>query len=89
MNDGGPAWPVVTATETLPGGMKFEGKPGMSLRDYFAAEVAVEYLTRATSTVEKWEGDHVTRTHTANIQSAARWCYEFADAMLAERAKQS
>jgi hypothetical protein len=68
-NDGGTAFPVPVAVDGL-NGLNY-GKPGMTLRDYFAGQflATVRIL-----------GD-------VPADTVARNCYAVADAMLAERAK--
>jgi hypothetical protein len=67
--DGGPAFPVKTPAEML-------SSPGMSLRDYFAAQALVKLLTLESFA----QGE-------SSIRIDAARCYRFADAMLAERKK--
>ncbi len=45
---------------------------GMTLRDYFAAKALIAYYEDGSS---------------ADVKNAAEWCYEMADAMMAERSK--
>ncbi len=47
--------------------------PGMSLRDYFAAKAM--------------QGDHANPDNNGDIEDIARWAYQQADAMMAERKK--
>lgn len=54
---------------------------GMSLRDYFAAAVLTGLLADARRFSSDWEKSKV-------IVIIANHCYEVADAMLAERAKE-
>ena len=74
---GGPAFPETEYYDEKPTGLQ----PGMSLRDYFAAQalpaVIAAYLQ---ANGNGCAADHALR----NIPALA---YEYADAMLAERAK--
>jgi len=74
MNDGGPAFPTSRAEKITdaPGDWADVEYPGMSLRDWFAG-MALRSM--------RVGGDAI------NMPGAAEWCYAFADAMLAERAK--
>lgn len=65
--NGGPAFPNITPD------MLVDGGPGMSLRDYFAAQ----FLTTIV----------ITSKSGALSGDIARQCYAMADAMLAEREK--
>ena len=76
-NDGGPAFP--RPFSDIVGGI-YEAQEGMSLRDYFAAKAPIpdEVLSEAIDTTP----------HLTDAQpKLARWCYAWADAMLAEREK--
>lgn len=66
-NDGGPAFPF---TEHTPDGSLYSEQPGMTLRDYFAAQVLV--------------GLSVRREGKCN-EDDARNAYALADAMLRAR----
>ena len=68
-NDGGPAFPVSTGHH--PDTMMKDPRIGMTLRDYFAAAA----LQATQENPDGW---------TSNEKCAA-WCYQMADAMLAER----
>ena len=70
-NNGGPAFPQA------PDGHPDNKKPGMSLRDYFAA-AALQGLASACDESGTWQ---------AADPSTAKAAYELADAMLAERDK--
>lgn len=73
-DDGGPAFPRNTRKYQTHEGWKFDpAQSGMSLRDYFAAAALQGMLA-----------DHETNP---TPERAASLAYEFADAMLAERAK--
>lgn len=73
--NGGPAFPI-PQIDNGPGNIKERHKPGMSLRDYFAAAA----LTGIVACFRDHEGCDSTRTRVAKA-------YEYADHMLAERAK--
>ncbi len=71
-DDGGAAFPVRISSPE-------DGRlatDGMSLRDYFAASVATIVLEMARGRVPE-----------KTKENLAEACYEFADALLAERAK--
>ena len=72
-NDGGPAFPFGQFSETT--GQPINGyyNPGMSLRDYFAS-AALQGILASPDTM-------------GSQPSIAGYAYQFADAMLAERAK--
>lgn len=80
MNDGGPAFPTGPTdnwTARGPDGgvghlsdYGWEGQPGMSLRDYFAAKAMAALLTIPSC---------------GSCEEAARYAYRAADAMLAAR----
>lgn len=67
-DDGGSAYPNI-----LPG-MKIQGGPGMSLRDYFAAQVMSHMISLSTDEDGGWSAENV-----------ANGCYNLADAMLKAR----
>ena len=74
MKDGGPAFPI--------GSGDMRDPMGMSLRDYFAAAALTGMLADSGRT-ERFRDTH-------NMDEInASWAYELADAMLAEREKQS
>lgn len=79
-NDGGPAFPVtadvLTDFSISAGNRRLTG---MSLRDWFAGQ-AVAGISGHLSGPKQREGETVAQAH-------ARWSYDIADAMLAERAK--
>lgn len=93
MKDGGPAFPYVSPlNKTYEDGSRlFPETPGMSMRDYFAGKAPAEEIdgiggsTAAECAVylgiEKYEFSK----HYLMIVAKAR--YQWADAMLAERAK--
>ncbi|MDN7609536.1 hypothetical protein QZM28_22855 [Burkholderia multivorans] len=70
INDGGPAFPEVPGECNV-----YQGKPGMTLRDYFAAKALVGYLASVAPELEPAE----------HASSIAADCYAFADAMLDAR----
>ena len=84
-NNGGPAFPQfeVVAGERDGHGDAIEAYTvatgGMSLRDWFAGQALAGISATAMGAARK-----VGETHN---QAHARWAYETADAMLAERAK--
>jgi hypothetical protein len=76
-NDGGQAFPVPAGN--FSGGEAWSPDYGMSLRDYFAAKAPIpdEVLSDAIDTTP----------HLTDAQpKLARWCFSWADAMLAARA---
>jgi hypothetical protein len=87
MNDGGPAFPVIAEN-----GLGHVNE-GMSLRDYLASKAMAALITRplnACSTGNnnlKWA--EATRNPMGRVNDLAADSYRIADAMLAEREKQS
>lgn len=82
--DGGPAFPRGPFRYGLDGRILYEQKdqcdPGMSLRDWLAGMALQGILT--------WDG--VSRKEDETHEGAAsRVAYQYADAMIAERSKQS
>lgn len=73
IDTGGPAFPV-----TEQNGVNY-GDCGMYLRDYFAAKAMQAMITKSS-------GQDATGGK-AGVPLIAQYAYEFADAMLAERAK--
>lgn len=71
--DNPPAFPIPPTDAMLRG---CACDTGMSLRDYFAAKALGGYCA---------SGDE--STVTASVKHLARWSYELADAMLAERSR--
>lgn len=69
--DGGPAFPQALGVDK-----EFVGSEGMSLRDYFAGQALAGFLASF--------GGH---TDAPPGEPAARRAFQYADAMLAERAK--
>jgi hypothetical protein len=77
--DGGPAFPPhVAEIHGIATNSAEFGMPGMSLRDYFAAKALAGQMA-----YEGAEGCGLDQ----GSRDVAAWCYELADAMLAERAK--
>ncbi len=84
--NGGPAFPG----EAPSGETDYEGSipprvffTGMSLRDYFAGQALVGFLSAPADMVSCDAGPNAR----ANPTRAAEWAYQQADAMLTERAK--
>jgi hypothetical protein len=78
-DDGGPAFPVVSTRLEGEQGEYYpfvESSGGVTLRDYFAA-AALQGMLGATNFGKPWAG----------AETTARLSCEYADAMLAERAK--
>ncbi len=71
--DGGHAFPNITPD------MPVDGGPGMSLRDYFAAKAMQGAMAMCA-------GSHI---NSGTNEELAKAAYAIADAMLAERAKES
>jgi hypothetical protein len=63
--------------------------PGMSLRDWFAGQLISPIYERIKGTTIYSIGNPKERIVVANAQAAAREAYQVADAMLAERERQS
>lgn len=99
-NDGGPAFPTITRRDRREPGWKgegdevheYKGEPGITVRDYFAIrapEFIPEWFRRA------WEDEQATLARQEGakldqpIHLMTRWSYAWADAMLAERSKES
>lgn len=86
LTDGGPAFPGRSNQPVRYSGMdgKISGyttmepinMPGMSLRDWFAGQALAGLLAQSNGSAT---GSHK--------EAGARWAYEMADAMLAERSK--
>lgn len=76
--DGGPAFPGEKSGYWCNQcGGPVEHRPGMTLRDYFAAKAMLGYLNGVALDHAPWPA----------IESVARKAYEVADAMLKEREK--
>jgi hypothetical protein len=73
INDGGPVFPTTEAH-----GFN-QGEPGITARDYFAAK-AMQAMIAKSSGQDTTGGK-------AGVPLVARYAYEYADAMLAERVK--
>jgi hypothetical protein len=76
IDDGGPAFPYLTASESGREVTTHEGEPGMSLRDYFAAKAMAGLIVNTTPDLAKG----VSASHIAKA------AYDLADAMLIARA---
>jgi len=79
MKDGGPAFPVTADVLTDWTGPTQQRMTGMSLRDWFAGQALAGIAGHMTGPTQR-EGETAPQAH-------ARWSYQVADAMLAERAK--
>ena len=78
--NGGPAFPVITSTDTVTAG-PWSSDPGMTLLDYFAGQVIVASISTYG---EQWgDGEAVGR----QVEWAAKNAYAVAEAMLAERTR--
>jgi hypothetical protein len=77
--DGGPAFPVPPEICSGPNNNWSYAYEGMTLRDYFAAAFAAAVL----------QGFLAGRDSYTPAAHAAKWAYEQADAMLAERSKRN
>lgn len=71
-HDGGAAFPE-SASGPYPNGEIIPGRPGMTLRDYFAAGAMSAMLVQDAN-AHNWSNEKV-----------AEWAYDTADAMLAAR----
>lgn len=75
IDNGGPAFPHL---DLYAGAGNSQPTPtqynGMSLRDYFAGQALAGYLAHPDSEI--------------NMTFVAKWAYQYADAMLAERQKE-
>lgn len=80
INDGGPAFPE-TGLTGLPNGNFYEGRAGMTLRDYFAAKAMLGELSAQ-------DGAGADYNTVKSLKSLASWSYQIADAMLEARTKQ-
>jgi hypothetical protein len=83
MHDGGPAFP--TRWPRSDHEVQDWTEPGMSLRDYFAAQAMTAIGRSYITTTEHGETEDMLGKPT--FVEEARRCYAWADAMLAERAK--
>jgi hypothetical protein len=92
INDGGPAFPrpasIDTSSGTLPDGDRvIDQQDGMTLRDYFAAQIAAGVVMRVGFA---WIEDGTNTTDEPRMRAAlvrARKCYLMADAMVAARSE--
>jgi hypothetical protein len=83
---GGPAFPEPLAVSPM--GDLYNAAPGMTLRDYFAAKaLSGLFASMSDDFVRQQFIDKSMRDHTTAKQQVARCAYEYADEMLAERAK--
>lgn len=83
-DDGGPAFPVPGPTELPSNGIITASYAGMSLRDYFAAQVLANSAVldpRASGPQTNYEDMRV------GAEYVAEWAYVIADEMLKEREK--
>jgi hypothetical protein len=78
---GGPAFPTDTERQVGPSTFHFEG---MTLRDYFASKAMQALIAKAPVT---FFADQYAEERSVMRQSLAGGAYEYADAMIAERAK--
>lgn len=79
-DDGGPAFPDPAPLH--------EAAPGMSLRDWFAGQALVGWLSGPCSGEVLEDYDNDADGFREHQQQVAVTCYGYADAMLAERAKE-
>ena len=80
--DGGQAFPMALPDIALPPDEAFalvKRCQGMSLRDWFAGQALVGWLS--------YNGEYVDMTSDTQGEKVAAWSYEIADAMIAQRAK--
>lgn len=86
MNDGGPAFPTALSDEQT-----HDDSYGMSLRDWFAGMALVGniHLQAHLAAQRIVDGMYDPGDQTPRCDKVARNCYVFADAMLAERAKET
>jgi hypothetical protein len=73
-NDGGPAFPYLTASETKSEVTTHEGERGMSLRDYFAARAMQAFCQGAKNMVD-WE-EWAVREQFATVAKFSFWMAE-------------
>lgn len=81
-NTGGPAFPEQQGTDVH--GEKYSISPGMTLRDYFAANVQVDFAVVEKVIVAQGK-DRASVEQISKIEAVIR--YSKAEALLAERAK--
>lgn len=78
IDDGGPAFPIPPCGTGDPRDGMTTGSDGISIRDYFAAKAMQGMLASdSEDKISAWQ----------NPEKAAAWAYQFADAMIARRAK--
>lgn len=75
MNDGGPAFPWASDERSLSG----QSGSGMTLRDYFAGKAIGLFA------IEKEDLQKLNAGIRPDHKIAAKFCYDLADAMIAER----
>ena len=82
-NDGGPAFPC----EAVPGATdeRWQPRPGMSLRDWFAGQVLVGLLSKLPLVDQKGQYGKAVADKIKHNMEIAESCYWLADAMLAAR----
>lgn len=78
-NNGGSAFPEIKTTSTYTTDINVHSVGGMTLRDYFAAK-AMQSMIGNTDKEGSSRGIN-------GVSKFARYAYEYADAMLAERDK--
>ena len=74
MNTGGPAFPALPISRELNGELVYQAE-GLTIRDYFAAKAMQAILARTDS------------RFTTTLEFVGGKSYQYADAMLKERAK--
>lgn len=81
-NDGGPAFPVVPSVNVAPGHYVSipQSHPGMSLRDYLAANCPLKFATPPSAYTTVLKDD---MAYTLKVDAAMR--YAWADTMLQAR----
>lgn len=92
--DGGPAFPAtrIEARQVFTEGPQTVGEvtyPGMSLRDYFAAHAPFDRNSfgMASNALLKAGRPEIANTIAGVCEVLANFAYQYADAMIAERAK--
>ena len=83
-NDGGPAFPIPDVYGPDGCGIA-QGAPGMSLRDWFAGQALIGFVTVSLQQPGVTTSDNAAKA----AARYARGAYMVADAMLAERIKES
>jgi len=81
IHDGGPAFPQTESRNGNPMDAEYASAGGMSLRDYFAAQVVAYALSNDVPPAIVAQGVD------AVLRGAVTIAYQVADAMLAQRAK--